>query len=263
MHLEHAAFESDPTLWSMPWRQVQSTKPCPAWYSLGSTNWMVPFGDLMMLRDIADLGLPYEAVGRAWLGCPLKLENMIAFKYEKLARLNGWYLGLKHLGTSIVLAWPLTRCQMPGCDGVFYYEPVFSVKEPVGIFISEVSDLQACALQVRSPLWQWNELVQSRGVLPPCSRLFQQRDPEPLCKVLARGAYFDMNLSTIHALGKHRGCKLVESFGSGEPSACVIGVGIGEPCVCVCVCALFCSSLAEAPGGHQHHESWGLGSRQG
>lgn len=146
MHLEHAAFESDPTLWSMPWRQVQSTKPCPAWYSPGSTNWMVPFGDLMMLRDIADLGLPYEAVGREWLGCPLKLENMIAFKYEKLARLNGWYLGLQHLDTSIVLAWPLTRCQMPGCDGVFYYEPVFSVKEPVGIFISEVSDLQACAL---------------------------------------------------------------------------------------------------------------------
>lgn len=212
MFLNRTSFEADTKDWTMPWGKVQSIAPCASWYSPSATNWMVPFADLLMLRQIKEEGLEFEVVSKAWMGSALHLANMIAFRCDAPSRLKGWYLGLQHFDTSVVLAWPLRRAEMPGHPEAVFFEPLLDVSEPVGIFVHEMDGLMACALEVWSPLRQWIGLPRSHGHVPSCSRLFQRRAQEALSKVLARSAYFDLNLSALHMLAKHRGC-----------------------CVCVCV----------------------------
>lgn len=206
--VDKSAFKAEREHWSMDWSEVQGSSQCPSWYSPSASNWVAPCSDLWMLRSLQKQNLPYETIGKAWLGSLLNLKNLIVFNYQDEPDREGWYIGLQHIEGSCLLCWPLARTVVPGHANEVFYEPKRGLKEPSMLFIHEITGLESAVVAFRSPLWQWQHLPAARGKLDSHLRMFECMTPRPLPKLLAANAYFELPRSLLHELAGYLGHEL-------------------------------------------------------
>lgn len=205
LFLDKDAFISKMESWSLNFRKVQSTSDAPSWYSPGATTWITPCADLVMLRAIDNQGLAWCYADLAWMGCLLTLEHLVVFRYTQEPSKTGYYMGLQHIESSCLLCWPVVRYTVPGHSDAVYFDPVKTLLEPCLLLICEIKKMEACKVEFRSPLWQWQHFPKARGLMIQHTRLFANTAMMPLPNPLAQYAFFNLNRSIVDLVAEHLG----------------------------------------------------------
>lgn len=110
-----------------------------------------------------------------------------------------WYFPRAHWPDSGVLMFPATASTLPGTTTTYWTTNPLQ-DAPVYMVVADLKLWRAARFRWRSPAWQVAAAPRARE-LAPALRAFADEPPDTLLRVLARNAFFDYSLTTLHKIG--------------------------------------------------------------
>lgn len=183
----------------------------PTWYSPGVDALPTEHLDLHLIRFVVEHGLEDKAP-HAWLGCFVRAEHRIALRMKQGESWGPWRVAAVDVPNICAVAVPATMHDLPGYPGMFFLQLERATSIDDFLFpLVDLDSVEACTLQWRSPLSVAQEFPMATSMLPrPSAGILPLvvGSPEPLLKVAARQAFWEMPQLSLSMIARHVGIEL-------------------------------------------------------
>lgn len=185
------AWRAGPSRESLPFAEVQSPQQVAAWHSPSAQNWMVPVGDLALLRHCEATG-DYGQVRSAWVGSLFEATHRLIIEMPPAC-----YLALGHLSGSCVIALPCVLQPLSEVN-LKVVKVVEEVARPVLLPITDLDTIQAYSYRFVSYMSLWTMAPSfSRATLKPAIYMQLVHGPTHPLDIACRCACWAMSRTEI------------------------------------------------------------------
>lgn len=185
-------------------RAIVGTNSRPKWYSSKAEDIGRIFADGQLYLDAKTVGQP-SIVETAWLGALCAAGHRLLIR--KKAPDAPWFFAMHHFSGSAVAVWPAVVKRFEG------YAIEYAEFAPLGeirlVSVVNLQDYEGSAFVWRSPTWQFVNMPNARGSLPPAVRPVLISKPEALHAVGARHAFWKLEVAWLKKLAEHLGVDLL------------------------------------------------------
>lgn len=199
-------FQASRTGHSLPFKDIVSSRPTPAWWSPNAERCQAPIADLALYEHGLQYGFPTLAT--AWLGTFLRHEHQIMAR-RAMPVDSPWHFVLGPVGDSAVLLWPAQQVTVGAAGApsgeVTYWQPVIPLETPCLAVVSCLSSWLAAPFEWRSPAWA--SCHHGMLDLPVHLLPVQNGAEDSLLRIAARRAFWDLDLAVLQRVSAHIGCE--------------------------------------------------------